>query len=77
MNEWIKKNRDTILVVAGATIATAAVAGVSVAVTNRTNTRLNGLYTMQMAQIAHESGDGILDTIIAHQDKLKSIQVVK
>ena len=71
MKDWIKKNKDTLIVSGLAVVGTAAVAGVTYMITSNTYANLNNMNAMQMASIAHDAG--VLDTIIAHQDKLKSI----
>ncbi len=71
MKEWIKKNKDAILVSGLAITATAITVGVTYRVTATQFDALNKMNAMQMALIASEAD--VLDTIISHQDKLKSI----
>jgi hypothetical protein len=71
MKDWIKKNKDA-LIISGLTVTgTALVAGITYAITSNVYMNLNNINAMQMASIASDAG--ALDKIIAHQDKLKSI----
>lgn len=71
MKNWIKKNRDAILAIGGATIATAVVAGVTYKITSDTYGNLSKHNATLMSLIASDAG--VLDQIIAHQEKLNSI----
>lgn len=71
MKDWIKKNKDAIIISGLAITGTALVVGVTYRVTATQFDALNKMNAIQMVQTAH--GAGVLDTIIAHQDKLQQV----
>jgi len=71
MKDWIKKNKDTLIISGLTVVGTALVAGVTYKISADLHNNLNNMNAMQMAMIAEEAG--VLDKIISHQDKLKEI----
>lgn len=71
MKDWLKKNKDAMIITGLAVTATAITVGVTYRATATQFDALNKLNAMQMVQTAHEAG--VLDTIIAHQDKLRQL----
>lgn len=71
MKDWLKKNRDAILITAGGIAATAVVVMVTHKITNDHVSAITRQGNMQMSMIAEEAG--VLDKIIAHQKNLESI----
>lgn len=71
MKYWLKKNKDTIVIVGVSTIATSLVVGVTYKVTKTiiVNDYLQGNRLMSLVA----SDAGVLDKIIEHQEKLKGI----
>ena len=69
--DWIKKNRDAILITAGGIATTAIVVLVThkVAIDHASAIMKQG--NMQMSLIASEAG--VLDKIIEHQEKLLKV----
>lgn len=71
MKDWLKKNKDTIVIVGVSTIATAVVAGITAKITTNVISTEYLQSNRLMSLIASDAG--VLDTIIAHQEKLSSI----
>lgn len=71
MKDWVKKNKDTILIVGVSTIATAVVAGVTYKISTDLWNANYDQHQRLMSLIASDAG--VLDKILAHQEKLTSI----
>jgi hypothetical protein len=71
MKDWIKKNRDALLITGVGILTTAATVALTYKVTNDLRNSQTNLGNFQMSMIAQEAG--VLDKIIAHQEKLASI----
>lgn len=70
MKDWLKKNRDAILITGVAITATVVTAGVSYYIADKSARRDFSLAKLNMADIAE--GAGVLDQIIEYQEKLVS-----
>lgn len=71
MKDWIKKNRDTILITAGGIATTAVVVLVTHKIVTDHVSAITRLGNYQMSMIAEEAG--VLDKIIEHQEKLLKV----
>ena len=71
MKDWLKKNRDAILITGVAITATVVTAAVSYKIADKQIATDYSLAKLNMANIAN--GAGVLDKIIEHQEKLVSI----
>lgn len=71
MKDWIKKNRDAIVVTAVGITAAAVVAGVSHKIAKEQINAISHTAMRDMSLIASDAG--VLEKIIAHQEKLQSI----
>lgn len=73
MKDWLKKNRDVIIVTAVSITATAVVAKVAHSIAKEQMNAISSISTRQMSLVADNAG--VLDKIIEHQEKLASIVV--
>ena len=71
MKDWLKKNRDTLIITGVAITATAVVAGVTHRIAKNQFGNTLAQVKLQMATIANDAG--VLDTIIEHQEKMLSL----
>jgi hypothetical protein len=71
MKDWLKKNRDAIVITAVGIGATALVAAVTYKITTDQVAAITRQGNMQMSMVA--DGAGVLDKIIEHQNNLIGI----
>lgn len=71
MNNWIKKNKDALIITGVSIAATALVVGVTYRISSNVMLADSKLLIGQMNSTAYEAG--VLDQIIAHQEKLKTL----
>ena len=68
MKDWIKKNKDAIIITTLGITATALVAGVTYKATVTQANHVISEGNMRMASVAYEAG--VLEKILEHQDKI-------
>ena len=71
MKDWLKKNRDAILITGVAITATVVTAGVAYKIADKRISHDFALAKLNLAKIAEDAG--VLDQIIEYQEKLVSI----
>lgn len=71
MKDWLKKNRDAILITGVAITATVVTAGVAYKIADKQITTDFALAKLNLAKIAQDAG--VLDKIIEHQERFVSV----
>lgn len=71
MKDWLKKNRDAILITGVAITATVVTAGVAYKIADKQISNDFALAKLNLTKIANDAG--VLEKIIEHQEKLVSV----